>query len=158
VIILDTDHISILQDNQAKEHATLLANMSASTYQDFAVTVVTLEEQIRGWLAYLNRSPDVSNHVTPYDRLIGIVQFFSQWAVLRFDKNCADQFKQLRGQKVRIGTMDLKIAAIALVEMGYFCRRICVTFSRCLAFKWKIGCVEECPRIKVGVARGPQRR
>jgi tRNA(fMet)-specific endonuclease VapC len=36
--------------------------------------------------------------------------------VLRFDNTCADQFKQLRGQKVRFGTMDLKIASIALVE------------------------------------------
>jgi hypothetical protein len=50
VIILDTDPITILQNNLAKEHATLLANISASTDQDFAVTVVTVEEQMRGWL------------------------------------------------------------------------------------------------------------
>jgi tRNA(fMet)-specific endonuclease VapC len=116
VIILDTDHLSILQDNLAREHATLVARMTASTDQDFAVTVVTVEEQLRGWLAFLNRSNDVANQVTPYDRLIGLVQFFSRWTVLRFDDPCADQFKQLRNQKVRIGSMDLKIAAIALVE------------------------------------------
>jgi hypothetical protein len=53
--------------------------------------------------------------LTPYDRLIGIVRFFSQW-VLRFENHCAVQFKQLGNQKIQIGSMNLKIAAIALVE------------------------------------------
>jgi len=116
VIILDTDHISILQNDQASEHATLTARMSASADQDFVTTVVTLEEQLRGWLAYINRSSEVANHVIPYDRLIGVVEFFSQWTVLPFTDPSADQFRQLRSQGIRIGSMDLKIASIALVE------------------------------------------
>ena len=114
MIILDTDHISVLQNSHASDHATLMAKMSASTDQDFVTTVITLEEQLRGWLALLNRSQDVSNHVIPYDRLLGLVQFFSLWTVLPFDNSAADRFHQFRNQKIRIGTMDLKIASIAV--------------------------------------------
>jgi tRNA(fMet)-specific endonuclease VapC len=116
VIILDTDHISVLQDTQDTAHATLVANIAASADQDLATTVVTVEEQMRGWLALVSRSTDVAKHVLPYERLIGIVQFFSAWKVLPFDNTAAGQFNQLRSQKVRIGTMDLKIASIALVQ------------------------------------------
>ena len=36
--------------------------------------------------------------------------------VLPFDDSAAAQFKEFRKQKVRIGTQDLKIAAIALTH------------------------------------------
>jgi len=42
--------------------------------------------------------------------------FFARWKILPFDDRAADEFKKLRGQKVRLGTMDLKIAAIAFVN------------------------------------------
>jgi tRNA(fMet)-specific endonuclease VapC len=36
--------------------------------------------------------------------------------IIAFDEPCADQFEKLRAAKIRIGTMDLKIAATALVH------------------------------------------
>lgn len=45
-----------------------------------------------------------------------MVHFFSRWEILPFDDPAADQFESLRQAKVRIGTMDLKIASIALVH------------------------------------------
>ena len=38
------------------------------------------------------------------------------WYVVPFDQAAEDQFQLLRSQKIRIGTQDLKIAAIALAN------------------------------------------
>ena len=78
--------------------------------------VITLEEQMRGWMALINRTKSIERQVHPYQRLASLVQFFAQWTVLPFDDQAANQFKLLQSQKIRIGTMDLKIAAIALSQ------------------------------------------
>ena len=43
---------------------------------------------------------------------------FAEWQILPFDYRAADEFKSLRQQGVRLGTMDLKIASIVLVHGG----------------------------------------
>ena len=50
MILLDTDHVNILQ-SRGTNAAILTARMSASHDQDFGVTAITLEEQVRqaGW-------------------------------------------------------------------------------------------------------------
>jgi tRNA(fMet)-specific endonuclease VapC len=45
-----------------------------------------------------------------------LVRFFQAWDILRFDENSAARVAGLRQQHVRIGSMDLKIAAIALEQ------------------------------------------
>jgi tRNA(fMet)-specific endonuclease VapC len=116
VIILDTDHITILRRGFDPEHAMLAARMAASVDQSFVTTVITLEEQLRGWLGLLRRRRDVQHQLFPYKELISVVDFFSRIEIRPFTAPAADQFVALRAQKVRIGTMDLKIASIALAE------------------------------------------
>ncbi|MCX7429028.1 MAG: hypothetical protein NTW96_25805 [Planctomycetia bacterium] len=60
VILLDTDHINVLQSREPRA-VTLMANMAASADQDFATTVITIEEQMRGWLAVIHRSIALAN-------------------------------------------------------------------------------------------------
>lgn len=69
---------------------------------------------MRGWLAQLRRTRDVADQVHPYDQLINLVRFFQVWDIVRFDENSAARFSILRQAGIRIGTQDLKIAAIAL--------------------------------------------
>jgi len=114
VIILDTDHFNILQIGKGTPYDTLAAHMDASPDQHFATTVVTFEEHMRGWLAGIRRARDVVSQVRPYDQLINLVRFFQAWEILRFDEDAAERFRGLRQQRVRIGTLDLKIASIAL--------------------------------------------
>ena len=52
----------------------------------------------------------------PYQELLGLLEFFGRWTVLPFDEAAAACATRLRGDGVRIGTMDLKIASIALVR------------------------------------------
>lgn len=69
---------------------------------------------MRGWLALIHRLNDVDRQIPVYERLIGLFDFFGRWDIVPFDSPAAAQFKRLRKQGVRIGTMDLKIAATAL--------------------------------------------
>ena len=113
MILLDTDHLSLLQVRDAPAAFALHARLEASP-DTVVTTVITLEEQMRGWLALLHRVPEVTRQVAYYERLLSLVGFFAAWEVLPFDQRAAATFVQLRQQGVRIGTMDLKIAAIAL--------------------------------------------
>jgi len=71
---------------------------------------------MRGWLAGVRRARDVVDQVRPYDQLINLVRFFQAWEIVRFDESAAERFRDHRQQRIRIGTMDLKIASIALEQ------------------------------------------
>lgn len=104
MILLDTDHLNVLQIGKGSIYDALAERMNASPDQHFATTVVTFEEHMRGWLAGIRRARDVAKQV----------RFFQAWEVHRFDENAAQRFGDLRRQRIRIGTQDLKIASIAL--------------------------------------------
>jgi len=114
MIILDTDHLSILEFPESPQFARLTEAMERSDDYDFSTTVVSLEEQMRGWLAAIHRTRKVHDQIFYYTRLVGLIEFYSKWEILPFNEPAADRFEALRKERVRVGTMDLKIAAIAL--------------------------------------------
>ncbi|HQU44632.1 MAG TPA: type II toxin-antitoxin system VapC family toxin, partial [Pirellulales bacterium] len=70
----------------------------------------------RGWLAIIHRQRDVHRQVPAYTRLGRFLKAMTDTEIVAFDERAADQFTALRRQRIRIGTMDLKIASIALVN------------------------------------------
>ena len=116
MILLDTDHVNVLKYPEHPRFASLTTQLNTSADQDIATTVITVEEQMRGWLAWINRSDDVHRQVPAYQELLRLFDFFSRWHVVPFDEQAASAYQGLRAQRIRIGTMDLKIAAIALVH------------------------------------------
>jgi tRNA(fMet)-specific endonuclease VapC len=114
MIVLDTDHISELQDPHSTRGARLFQRLSGVGAMPIATTIVSYEEQMRGWLAKINKLPPGNRQVDAYDYLADFLEFYKGWHILRFDQLAAGRFQQLRAQKIRIGTMDLKIAAIVL--------------------------------------------
>jgi tRNA(fMet)-specific endonuclease VapC len=92
------------------------ARLAASSDRDIATTIVNAEEQMRGWLAEINRVRAVHQQIPSYERLVKLLDFLSEIPVIPFDARAADEFERLRKEKVRIGSMDLKIACIALVH------------------------------------------
>jgi len=116
VILLDTDHLNILQIGKGPQYDRLAAHMDASADQHFATTVITCEEHMRGWLSSIGRAGNVVQQIRPYDQLIALIRFFQAWEIVGLDTVAADQFNNLRKQRVRIGAMDLKIASIALAK------------------------------------------
>lgn len=118
MIILDTDHVSALQHRNTPKAFALQARLETFLPEEIATTAITLEEQTRGWLRLIRRHPDVYQQVAYYERLVRLFDFFAEWQIFPFDQRAADEFQRLRRQGVRIGTMDLKIASIVLVNGG----------------------------------------
>jgi len=116
MIVFDSDHLSILQHPESPQYERLTAAMDQSADTDFATTAISLEEQMRGWLAAINRARNVHGQLLYYARLTGLVDFYSRWFIVPFDEPAAEHFDAFRKQGIRIGTMDLKIATIALAN------------------------------------------
>src|SRR3972149_7170795 len=104
MIILDTDHVNVLQTPAHPQYAILSAKMKESGDPIFATTVISVEEQMRGWLATIHRSRKVHNQILYYTRLVGMIRFFGEWRILPFNDPVADRFEGLRKQRIRLGT------------------------------------------------------
>lgn len=116
MILLDTDHLTILAFPEGQSHARLMARMRASSDPVFATTIVNAEEQLRGWLAAINRHPTPRQQIVPYERLRKLLDFLRPFLLIDFEERAAYEFERLRQAKVRIGSSDLKISCIALVQ------------------------------------------
>jgi tRNA(fMet)-specific endonuclease VapC len=130
MIVLDSDHLSVLKYEESPLCRRLLQRMDASPDRDFATTIVCVEEQMRGWLALIHRRKDALEQVRCYLELEALLRFFQKWRVLSFDRSSADRFDRLRRQRIRIGTQDLKIAAIVLEQDALLLSRNTVDFKR----------------------------
>lgn len=115
MILLDTDHLTVLAFPDHTKLPALQRRMAAAA-EEFGVTIVTVEEELRGWLAYIHRRQYAHDQIVGYERLANLMEFFRSCSIVRFQTRAADEFERLRKQKIRIGTMDLKIAALALAQ------------------------------------------
>ena len=77
-------------------------------------SILSFHEQFQGWLAYLNRARTGDRIVRAYLELMRVLEYYCSARVLPFDDAAQGKFADLRRQRVRIGTMDLRIASIAL--------------------------------------------
>lgn len=115
MIILDTDVLTIVQRASGPEYDNLVRKLDAAE-DEVAVSIVSFEEQMRGWLAFIARAKSANDQITGYARLHALLDDFSSRPVLDFDQPSATEFQALIRSRVRIGTMDLKIAAIAMAH------------------------------------------
>jgi tRNA(fMet)-specific endonuclease VapC len=153
MILLDTDHLSVHAFPDSQTYAVLSARMR-NARDDFGTTIICLEEQLRGWLAAIKQKHDVDQQVMVYDQLANLWDYYRDWQILRFDARSAEIFKRFRQQRIRIGSQDLKIAAIALTNNALLlsanlrdfrqipgcCQPICVISAKSPACEWRIGC------------------
>src|SRR5207248_2992609 len=109
-----TDHISILQRQTQPELSRLLPRMAQQPPSVLYFCIVSFQEQVLGASAYVNGARTVQGVLVGYQMLRRVLDDFAAAQVLPFDQAAAVVFDTLRGQGVRIGTMDLRIAAIAL--------------------------------------------
>jgi tRNA(fMet)-specific endonuclease VapC len=117
MILLDTDHVTLLKYPASDRGARLAQRLDALPAGEVVgVTIVTVEEQMRGWLAAIAKERSARRQVTAYRELANLFDFFAAFSLVLFDEQAADQFDLLRTAKLRLGTMDLKIAAVALVN------------------------------------------
>lgn len=116
MVILDTDHISLLERKDSIEAHRLRKRLGKLSANEITTTIITYEEQMRGWLAVLSKSNLIEKQVAAYQRLKKFLKNYCEIVVLEFDEDVVEEFLKLENLKIRIGTMDLRIAAIALAN------------------------------------------
>jgi tRNA(fMet)-specific endonuclease VapC len=80
------------------------------------ISPISVEEMLRGRLAFLGRVLTGVPHAQAYERLMATVELFGLFPLVPFDVAGESRFQQLRVARLRVGTKDLKIAAIALTN------------------------------------------
>lgn len=111
--ILDTDCVTLFQYN----HPRISERAKAIGSSKIFVTTVTLEEQLRGRLAGISRSATKPERLEiAYQNLRKTLLYFCSVNLLDFDNAAYNCYQSLLQQRIRIGTQDLRIAAIALAN------------------------------------------
>jgi tRNA(fMet)-specific endonuclease VapC len=140
MFLFDTDHFGIFQQRQGQEFVRLKSKLLAVPQESLLVPIVCFHEQILGWTAFLNRSPSQDNVVRAYGRLRAILDDFAEAQIAVFDESAAQIFEELRASRVRVGTMDLRIASIAKSRDWTVLTRNTVDFARVPGLKYEDWC------------------
>ncbi len=112
--LLDTDHISILQKQSGQEYGALMARIARVSPPDMAFCIVSFHEQVLGCNAYIAQAGTAAGIVRGYQMFDRVLSAFAAALVLPFDDRASAVCNRLTAQRVRIATMDLRIASIAM--------------------------------------------
>jgi tRNA(fMet)-specific endonuclease VapC len=116
MLVLDTDHISLLQWPESASGRLLIERLETVESTSVCVTIVSFEEQMRGWMASLAKTRDLKGQINDYDRLRRTLKAYCKQTILEFEDRAAVEFQRIRKICRRLGAMDLKIAAITIAN------------------------------------------
>ncbi len=126
--VLDTDHFSELaRGSLAGRH--LRDEIEGRQAQVF-VTVITAQETFEGWFALINRQKAGLAQTRAYTQFLKSLETLVKFAILPFDEDAARVFERLQEQRIRVGTMDLKLASICLAHEATLLTRNVVDFAK----------------------------
>jgi tRNA(fMet)-specific endonuclease VapC len=108
--LLDTDHFSLYQTGHPRVVQQVLAHLS----HRLALSVITVEESLGGWLSAVRQARDDQRRANAYARMAREVEGLSGWSILSFSVAALARHAGLRRQRLNVGGNDLRIAAIAL--------------------------------------------
>lgn len=114
--LFDTDHISILQRRSGSAFAVLATHLAIHPPADIAFSIASFHEQLIGGHSFLVRAKTMAETVRGYQMLEQIRRDFTIATVLPFDAAAAAIFDRLHAARIRVATMDLRIASIALAN------------------------------------------
>lgn len=99
MILLDTDHVSVLNRPGTAPAEDLMARVEAATGERVTITIISVVEQFRGWAAAINRAKDIAEEIRGYAGLSQFVELLRGLTVVPFDAAAADLYASLRSQK-----------------------------------------------------------
>ena len=129
-VVLDSDILSILQRRSEPACGRLEQRLSQLPDEEVFTTIVTFQEQMRGWLAALHKARSDNRLLLAYAELQSMLRDFCHLNILPFEVAAQNQFNRLRRQKIRIGTMDLRIASVAIATQSTLLSRNLRDFQR----------------------------
>ena len=112
--ILGTDHLSLWQ----RGNPLVSQRIAVIDPLMLGVTIVTLEEQLRGRLHTIRQAASDEDLGLAYANLGKTYLFFRNLNLLAFDALARSHYTKLKQQRIRVGSQDLKIAAIALATQS----------------------------------------
>ena len=124
--ILDTDSLTLYQHGNAAIHSRI----QLLAPNELAVTVISVEEQIVGRLARLRRAQPPDQLARSYRSLADSVSMLSRLAILSFTEQAIARYDQLVALKLKVGRMDLRIAAVTLEHGAILVTRNLKDFQR----------------------------
>jgi tRNA(fMet)-specific endonuclease VapC len=128
VFVLDTDHLTAFGYPSAMSRR--LAERLEASGKEVATTAVCCEEQMKGLLASIHRQRDPMQQVLSYANLVERIEFLAGFTLLPWDEDSARLFIQFRKERLRCGTMDLKIACIVLAHDATLLTRNTADFAQ----------------------------
>ena len=129
MVLLDTDHMTILE-RESPEAERLKARLATVPLDDIGTTIISYEEQTRGWLAYMARVRTEAVRIEAYRRLKRHIEMYCKIPAIDYDEKAATVFERLKRARIRIGTKDLQIAAIALANDALLLSRNLADFGK----------------------------
>ena len=115
--ILDTDHLSVI-DRGGANAQRLLQRLSSINPTQVATSIISYEEQMRGWLSYAAKAQTIEQQVQAYKELKRQLTNYCTIPIIDFGEQAAQEFQRLKKLYPRLGTMDLKIASVALANQA----------------------------------------
>jgi tRNA(fMet)-specific endonuclease VapC len=131
--VLDTDHLSLLQ----RGHPNIIKRINSVEPQDIFVTIITFEEQIRGRMNSIKQAGTSNKLIFAYSKLRENLEDFKTLNLLDLEQNAYNCYSELLHRKIRIGTQDLKIAAIVISQNATLLTRNRRDFERVPALKFE---------------------
>ena len=95
IIVLDTDHLTLIQRQTEPAYSRLRARLQRLTSAEVFTTIISVEEQMRGWLNLIARSKTFQQEVAAYQRLHMMLTFFANLPLLDYSEEAALVFNQL---------------------------------------------------------------
>jgi tRNA(fMet)-specific endonuclease VapC len=127
--ILDTEHLTLLQMGGAQS-LKLQLKLGAVPADQIATTIINYEEQMRGWLSRAAQAKTTVRLISAYAHLQTHIETFSAIPIVPFDQKAADEYERLKKLRLRVGAMDLKIAAVALANQATVLTRNLSDFNK----------------------------
>ena len=128
VVVLDTNHFTEFANASVLGHR-LITRMDERNAGPLTC-IVAAEESLQGWISYIRRHPPGTAQLEAYARLQSCIEALNKFTILPFDRDAAETFHRLQSQHLRVGTMDLKIAAICIAHDAMLLTRNLVDFEK----------------------------
>jgi len=135
MVVLDTDHLSLLERRNSPEWRRWQTRLQQVPPRERVATIVSYEEQTRGWLAYPAKSRTPAQLVDGFRRRKVQLENYCGLIILPFDELAAAKYEYLQLAKVRVKPKDMQIAAIVLANDALLLTRNLRDFGRIAGLK-----------------------
>lgn len=117
--ILDTDCYSLIQ----RGNPQITDRIQQIDPSQIYITIITVQEQIKGRFKNIDEAKNSPKLIVSYGWLQKTISDFNRLSILPFDEKAYLHYDRFRAQQLRVGSQDLRIAAITMANEGILVTR-----------------------------------